>query len=505
VLPGFAFEKATAYSIYQVDAAPAPPGLPDPDANTADMAEQTGKTESRLFGGATGYGARALFANGVATIPPAPSAGTQSPTAQTLSDRLGSKCGFTDRELVAGRVSKAQYDTGSTAAEAIAVGVDERTKVDLSQPSRCDITVRDGRQEYFSGIFATAPPLSEYDSGPGWTRKAAECTSSEGEPGKRALGDDGGGYSLGSSEVVCPTPGGTLEANAHAELVGPLAVGHASTKSKISRGSDVRGVTAEVEAVARDIDIAGLIHIREVKSVARSFSNGRPQKDAMSSHEVSIEGVVIDGQSVCGKQCDTNAVLAALNRAVSGRAQFRVASGLDDRLRRGTPKGALTAVQKSPERQASDQALVGDFTTEVPGLELIVYNDNVDWGRARQLYQFAGVATAATYNIARVPDFSAFPEDAGNGSAASGDVGILEPSMETGGANGLPSIGGAGSGTGGGGPSAITRALRALARGIRLFATNPRQALLLLTAWSLFGLPAALSRRRRLLAAARSV
>ena len=499
VLGGWGLHKANHYTIYQVDPAPAPPPPPDPDLNTTNHAEEDGKTETRFFGSGTGYGARVLLANGLSTTPPAPSVGLLAPTAQIIAKNINSKCGFTDRELVAGRVARAQYDTGSTAAEAIAVGVDERTKVDLTQPSRCDITIRNGGQEYFSGVFATSPQMTQFDKGPGWNRKPAACTSSEGGEPESGDGQDGNDRPLGTSHVECPLPGGKLVAEAESSLVGAVSVGDATTKSSIQRGSG--GVVAEVTSTARDIGIAGVIQISEVRSIARSAANGRPQNKEMSTHDITIKGVIIAGQSVCGEECDVNDVLTQLNRAASGRAQFRAATGLDDGLRRGTPKGALTAVQKSAERQASDQALVGDFTTEVPGLEMIVYNDNNEWGRARQLYQFAGVATAATYNIALRPAESAFDDE------PSGVVDDLADGLDGGVPDGrdvlepLTSVREESDGSAGG---PIMRALRALAKGIRMFVTDPRKALLLLTGWTLFSLPAVLSRRRRLLAAARS-
>jgi hypothetical protein len=516
VLSGVGNDKAPAYTIYKVDAAPAPPPPPDPDQNTTDQAEQDGKTESRFFGSATGYGARAVLANGAAGAVPSPSIGVVSPVAQAISKNINSKCGFTDRELVAGRVAKAQYDTGSTAAEAIAVGIDERTKVDLTKPSRCDVNIRNNGAEYFSGVFATAPGASQFDTGPGWNHGPAGCTSSEGGSAAEADGDDGSDRPLGTAHVSCPLPGGKLEATATSDLTGGVEVGKATTTSTISR--DASGVVSKVTSIAKDIDIAGAIQIAEIQAEALSVANGRPKKDGpMSTLTITIKGVTIGGTTVCGENCDLNTVVDELNRAASGRAQFRIANGLDDRLLHGTPKGALTAVQKSAERQASDQALVGDFTTEIPALEMVVYNDNNEWGRARQLYQFAGVATAATYNIAELPPGLALPADSSDSGSSGSQAGMTAAADDGSGtttaddsvnggnsavALGLPTpTASVDSGSGGG---ILPRVARALARGIRLIFTHPRQALLLLTAWLLFSLPIVLSRRRRLLAMARA-
>lgn len=503
---------ASSYQIYKVPPVPVSPSAPDPDRSTIDRDEQKGVTVSRYFANGGGYGFRTLLANGVATVAPAPTVGVLAPTAQVIAKHVNSKCGFSDRDMATGRVLKAEYDGGSTSAAAIAVGVDERTKLDLERPSRCDFTAKDTSQERFSGIFSTFPTqLGPHDQGPGWNRDPAACTSSAGEEetGKSAVGDDHGQTPLGNSKVECPVPGGgTLKASAEGSMGGGIAVGKARAETSIKKTA--QGVVSESTSVARDIDIAGVIKIDEVKSVATSLANGRPGKKDLSTHQISISGLEIAGQTVCPKTCsDIASAVAELNRAGAGRAQFRAGSGIDESLRKGTPKGALTAVQKSTERQASDQALVGDFTTEVPGLEMIVFNDNTEWGRARQLYQFAGVATVAGYTIAL--DSSGgdgFSDDdlpgdlgpLGEGSADGTAAAFGEGSLDSGGTAEL--AGTSAEEEAGGNP--VVQALRALARGIRLFLTNPRHALLLFTAWALFALPPVLSRRRRLLAAART-
>lgn len=514
VLEGRVDERETFYRIYKTSTAPAPPAVPDPDRSTVDRDEQPGVTQSRYFGSASGYGFRALLANGVSTAAPAPTIGALAPTAQVIADNINSKCGFTDRELVAGRVAKAEYDNASSAATAIAVGIDERTKQDIERPSRCDGTGRAGANQRFSGIFATAPASLVDDQDPDrdrWARKPAECTTSEGDDAKSKEGDDGGQVALGRSKVTCPTPGGELRAGAEAGLAGAVSVHRARSETVIKRTS--QGVVSEVLSIAQDIDIAGVITIEEVRSKAVARSNGRPRQGNASTHEIRLKGVTAGGQQLCPDVCkDASAVIAELNRLSAGRAQFRYGSGLDDRLLRGTAKGALTAVQKSPERQASDQALVGDFTTEVPALELIVYNDNTEWGRARQLYQFAGVASVAGYSIALEPTAVAFPND--------DDGGLPFDEDDSGGGDELGFAGGFGDGGGFGGGGdlggiegisdtddeggPIARVLQALARGIRLFWTDPRHALALFTGWLLFSLPGVLSRRRRLLVDARN-
>lgn len=501
-------KRAADYLIYETGQAPLPPPEPDPDRSTIDVAEQDGVTDSRFFANASGYGARVLLAKGIVAVPPAPTVGVVAPTADIIEKNLNSKCGYNDRELAVGRVSKAEYDTGSTAARAIGADVDERTKLDLAHFSRCDVTVRNG-QEVFRGIFGTAPtkellmgdpddPDDDRDHGYTWNREAATCTSSEGGQEKS---DDSKNEAPNQGHVECPRPGGTLEAFAVGQLAGGVTVQEARTTSTISR--DDKGVVAHAVAEAQDVNIAGVIHIGEVTSIATSRSNGRPNKNPMSTHTLILKGVRTPDGWLCKDVCDENLVVRNLNILTGGRVEFRTRSGIDEKLKKGTLKGALTAVQKSTARQASDQALVGDATTEVAGLEMIMYNDNKPFGRARQIYQFAGVATAATYNIQRIPGGAGFddlPGDGGFDDSALDAVGSSGEGFASGdGFATAPIVGGGGSD---GGP--VERFLRALGRGIRMFLTDPRQALLLLTAWGLFSLPPVLSRRRRLLAAARS-
>jgi hypothetical protein len=501
---------APEYTIYQASPAPVPPAKPSPDRNTIDRTEQAGVTDSRFFGSGTGYGARVLLANGISTVAPVAGVGGQAPTAEAISKYVNSKCGFTDRELNAGRVGKAEYDTGSTAASAIAVGVDDRTQLDLARPSRCDFNVRDGKSEVFPGIFSLSPVLAN-QAGPGWNRQPATCTSSSGGEAQDGQGIDPAGQpAFGTSDVSCPLPGGTLKATAVSTLTGAVSVGKAITTTEIKR--EARGLVSRTVAVAQDIDIAfGAVHIDQVQSIAESVSNGRPHTGPMSSHDITIKGLSIAGNKLC-TDCNTDTVVAVLNQAASGRAQFRSGGGIDQDLLAGSKGGALTAVQKSEQRQASDRALVGDTTNEVPGLEMIVYNDNYYWGRARQLYQFAGVATSATYNITMLPTGVGFTDDqAGSGETSGDATDTFAIDQGRTGAPGSISDPLAPLADPGSGPSQslgstpLTRALRSIARGIRLFFTSPRDAGLLMTAWGLLLSPLLLSRRRRFLAAARSV
>lgn len=510
VLPGSSGARDKTYSIYQAGPAPTPPPLPDPDRSTTDLPEREGVTESRFFASGSGYGLRAIMAKGISTLAPAPTIGQIAPTAQIIDDYFNSRCGYSDREMVAGRVKKAEYDTGSTAAQAVGIDIDERTKLDMEHLERCDVYIRSGNQ-VFPGIFPSLPP-DQRNAGKPWEGEAAVCANSAGEDGDKT---DTGTEPIGASEssVKCPLPGKELTAKASAQLEGNVKVGRAYAETSITRSADF-GIRSSVTSVAKDVAIAGgLVKFAEIRSTATSTSNGRPKSEPMSTHTVTVTGATFNTETLCKDVCDLRTVIPRLNSVLGGKVEFRSSSGIDEALKEGTPRGALTAVQKAVARQASDQALIGDFSTEVPGLEMVVYNDNTEFGRARQLYQFAGVSTAATYNVVPVPPEFGFDADGDGEITDEDDEGFDDAAFSPAGPEGeqfLPGVGDLPDGltpassSSDGVVDTIKEVLRALGRGIRLFWSNPRQALLLLTAWALFSLPPVLSRRRRLLAIARS-
>lgn len=500
-------QDGAGYDIYRTPPVVlAPPGG-NADAGTVDVAERAGVTESSFGTTASGYGARALLTNGVIPLLPIPTAGggAGDDGADLFVKQLTSRCWFSDRDLFVGRVAKTEADGGSTAAEAIAAQLDDRSKLDLEQPSRCDPSVNnaDGNA-VIKGIFNTTPggtALLDEQVGPRskWEREPAACTQSLPDAPKPGLPDDHGSQPLGSSEVRCAVPDGKNVTTARAEgfLTGAIAVGRSKAWTEIRR--EPRGIVSTAHAVASDITIAGDITIAEVASSASSVSNGRPGKAAASEHKTSIKGLTIAGQSICAGECDAKQAQDALNLIAAGRVQFRVGSGASDpRLLQGSPGGAVTAVQKSPQRQFSDRALLGDSTSEVPALEMIVYNDNSSWGTARQVYQFAGVATSATYNIVMVPTGLPLPdlevpELPRAGELPPGGTGPSGPGpIPDSGDNPVPQADGDQ-------PPTLAGAPAALGRGLRLLLTDPRHALLMLTVWLLLGLPVLLARRRHLL------
>jgi hypothetical protein len=443
------------------------------------------------------------LARGYATVIPAPTVGVLVPTGGA-TNAFRDRCGFVDRDVFLGRVAKSEYDTGSTAARAISVEVDDTTRQDLQRPSRCNT------------------PLGTRLDGDNWPYEAGICATSAGDEAEAAGGEDGGGRRLGASWAVCPEPGGVLTAEAEttvegaldSRLTGVVDVQRSRAYTRVERLRD-GGVRATTVSMAEGITVGGVLRIGEIKATATSFSNGRPRRQAMSTHEISISHVSLDGTPLCDVGCDPVWLEQRLNTAGGSRAVFRTArgtdSGRDEGLREGSPRGAQTAVQKSVARQASDRALVGDFTVEVPAFEMTVFNDSPPgtpgstfpgWGRARQIYQFAGVATSATYNIVRLPTSSDLPllDESADGPLEAGDlVGLAFAGQGGGGDGGRSSYATAPTASRDDRPAGWTAPFVAVARGLRLLLADPRRGVLLLAVWALLGLPGVLARRRRLL------
>jgi hypothetical protein len=95
---------------------------------------------------------------------------------------------------------------------------------------------------------------------------------------------------------------------------------------------------------------------------------------------------------------DSQPLIDIINRALAGRGRVS-APKPDGQLSQGTPGGYLASIQKDRLNEISSRAVNNDPSTQVPGLELIVFNDDPIQGRGRQLYQFAGVDASVTYGI----------------------------------------------------------------------------------------------------------
>jgi hypothetical protein len=94
----------------------------------------------------------------------------------------------------------------------------------------------------------------------------------------------------------------------------------------------------------------------------------------------------------------TQPLVDILNRALGSRGRASLPQP-DGPLSQGSPGGYIASLEKDRLQQISSRAVNGDISTEVPALELTVFNDDQTEGRGRQIYQFAGTDASSTYAI----------------------------------------------------------------------------------------------------------
>lgn len=392
------------------------PPLSDFDRFTVDNPEKEGVTESSYESSAHAYGARTLIVGGLE--------GLGASESRRQFRRAGSPCSLYDRELVAGQVHEATLAKGSASASAVAADADKGTITDLQEPvSRCwaNPDPFDTGQGFRSLGLEWMQPRRDFDengeldetTGQKWPFEKIECSGDEED---ETQDQTFGGY---RADVDCAGLKGTTTAFSQASLddapyrfgftpSASIRIGEAASRVSLEKAAK-GGVVALAEAWTRNIDISGVGTIGFVYTIARSQAAGLPNT-ARGDFDRTICGVVIPRayeQEGCE---DPEEAVAALNRALGarGRAYLRHP---DPNLKRGSPGGYLASVQKDRFEELSDRALNNDASTQVTGLELLLINDNIEFGRARQLFQFAGVDAQTTYGIFLLPTFDPLPPE----------------------------------------------------------------------------------------------
>jgi hypothetical protein len=111
-----------------------------------------------------------------------------------------------------------------------------------------------------------------------------------------------------------------------------------------------------------------------------------------------------------GTPLGTRPFLEILNRVLGARGRATVPEP-DRELRQGSPGGYLASIQKDRYQQVGARAVSNDGSTQVPALEIQFFNDDPQFGRGRQLFQFAGVDASVTYGIYLLNPFFETPVD----------------------------------------------------------------------------------------------
>lgn len=505
------------------------PPLEDQDRFTTDEPENPATTASNFTGTAHGYGLRALFVGGVEGLPPGgPSVGSIRPGRSGIAS-AGSPCGRADREIVFGFVRQAALSNNLAGAAAIPLEADPGTKTDAAEVvSRCWARPQPLGADPFQSFWPRPDLDADRDGnndadealGTTWPTKAAECSNDgTGNAGTTNLP----GY---TAEVNCAQSDAqpkvlasarsqnlTLSPpNAGGVNFGPLKVVDTSSQVSLMKTTD-RGLVVHSESWARGVEVPGVFRIEAAGTVAESFAGGQPGTAgtkfsrilcgvSIPSQKVDVQGCVLPESNVSPQiesALGKSPIETQLNRALSGRARV-VFPEPDPGLSRGTPGGYLASIQKDRGQEVSARAINNDASTQVPAIEMSVFNDDPTLGRGRQIYQIAGVDASATYGIYLLNALGL--EGLGDVDLAAGDtlpdVPLTEvlseiaygPLPEIGGVAAPPVVAGAVG-------NAIARTVKRFAYGLSFLLRRPREGLLATMIWMVLGAPVYLAMRRR--------
>lgn len=309
--------------------------------------------------------------------------------------------------------------------------------------------------------------------------------------------------------------------------IGSIRVGEVSSSTSLFI-DPARGLVARSIAVARDISIGDHVFIDEASMTAEAWARGlagtagtdwhrrlcgvrikdeapdkkihrpvvEPNTSDPGSSRIDPQGgaeisktIEVQGCSSDPVQQGQPSVIDLINRALGARG--RASAPLPDgKLAQGTPGGYLASVQKDRFDQISSQSVNNDPTTHVPALELIVFNDDPEEGRGRQIYQFAGVDASVTYGI-----FLLNPDELLDGD---GDTDLPEELVDF--TGGTPGVEPPAEDTGTA-PAAPRGPITMMFSAVSLLLRSPRDALLAAAIWLLLFAPVHLATRRRALKA----
>lgn len=468
-----------------------PPQLENPDLRTQNVPEVPGETESALSGGGSAYGMRYIVAGGIQNK----YNGGVWPYILTINNSYSSvfqqfdqeqnppfKPGGSARMFFFGRVADLFIDDGTASAKSISSDADAVTRGDIAQL----------RDVFANTVFAEDPNMAAAKAALkeaiDWPYREADCVDFGGED-DRKVGQESGAR----TECDHTTPSASAWARAVPELGdGPIKVAYAWSKVSGLRDPK-RGTVVRSEAIARGVDIAGLISIGEISSVGETWAFGRPGTARSPLVRAIKEAVIRDtsGNEVysCGfgdRPCDVFQFVTAANRVLPARLKVEVPLPEADPAIVKTPGGAQGIVAKSGNQFWSDFNSFGESSYEVPALT-VTFNDDA----FPHIVQLAGVTADAHYTVNRVGGIPPVGggETGGNATAGPPYPGFLTPPQPDYPAPAPPAP-----------PQGPAYYVRRTVEGISFVMSKPREGLLLAVAWLLAGAPAYLARRRRALA-----
>ena len=504
--------KTNAYDVYEDDLPPTVATLAgNPDSATADIPEVPGQTAATFSGVGDAYGAAFISVGGVnrqleSENPCSPN----SPTGNQQVDAVVS-CPYNavlspgDRDWFFGRSASATLTTIGAAAQASALeATDSATAGDLQGHDMYGISVAPGAPSP-APSQATVPGVTQAEATAGAPSSAKPpMDRPQDAPGCANSGTSGESDAAGTATAACNNDAGTVSDNAAFDPSSG-ASGMQYGSSVTVQGGTYKGMSVTSSAWAKHIALPASaspgVYIQEIDTAATSLAHGRPGS-ASASFSRKIYGFSSPSYSCSdgtASPCDPQKVVAAIDAAFAraGVNAAAFAPSPDWTLLHGSPGGYQASVTKDLALLENDSTMNDDPTDTAAGLEIVYYNDG-NAGREREVLQFAGVHAESHYGIyalgSTVDSFAgSSPSDAGAPSTGTaGVVGDATP-VTTAGPVVAPL------------PSSKTNPLVAVAHhiadvfqeGWRLLVSDPKTAALLAGVWGLLGMPVYLAIRRR--------
>jgi hypothetical protein len=434
----------------------------DPDSNTTDIAEdpQTTGATYNASGQAFGVVAREV-------------GGAESAVQDT--ENVFSVNGNSNPELRAAYVNGISLSSDAATASSIAADRDAQS---------------------FGGDQATLCGASPQPAQPAtcpWPYNPAICSSF----GTLTTGADSTPNGSATSSCSLLQRSASTSASLDAADLGEVTAASTSSSATILEDAEA-GVRAEVTAEAHDVvALGGALHIAQVTTRAEAHAHGRPGT-AGTAFNRDVEGVTLNGTSLCSSPCDLDVVAAEIDAAYSGRVTVSFPTP-DPGFARGSPGGYQALVRLGDGQHLDDvfNSSQPADRVEVPGMVITI---PIDGSRpSRTVISLAGVEAEARYGIYPLVQFVA---DQAGGAVPSGPPDLPGASLSL-----LP--GGAPAallaGSPGGAPAAaaavVPQPVAAIPsilgwHGWQWALAHPGEFLRLLAVWLVFLIPVYLSARR---------
>jgi hypothetical protein len=362
------------------------PGAPDPDANTAGVAEGD-QTAVNFVGGGQAYGVRLRWVGGTEGVTRNANAQFENPPPEFPPNHGGllpASPSPGTRDLHLARVLHATLSGGEASARATGA---ER-----------DIDNTDADARAFAAYVRSwgGPDLASQR----WPYPFVECTDFEGRAAERS--DAGALVKCERAQSVS-----ALAVDETFAIGSRIRIAQSRARSYAVRDAH-RGVVTVTEAEVFGLDVAGRAGIGRVAARAETWATGRSRAangvGAGSSYARTFEDVWFTGadgsrQVLCAAGCDAADVRAAFNRALGLRARIDLPVP-DPQRAAGSPGGYEALVVRNPFERASDAVLNDEPDArrlEVPALVLTLFAD----GRvqSRVVVSLAAVAAESHYGI----------------------------------------------------------------------------------------------------------